>query len=580
MKKNVKPIRQSFAKGTATIMIAMLMVKILGGIFKIPLLAILGGEGYGYFSSAYNLYNPIYALSTIGLPLAVSRMVSQKMAENKFKDVEKIRKTAASIFIVTGIIGTVLMLTCAVPFSKSTNSPNVIYSIFLLSPTVFFVCLMSIYKGYYQGLRNMRPTAISEVIEAAGKVIFGLTLSYVTVVYANNEFKSKSTVFGIYCESQESAQGLISAFAAAGAILGITIAAAFGFIYIFVKHIRLGNVFTKQQLLMAPESESKKAIIKKLLKLAVPIGLGSIILNLSGVIDSIFIQNRLNHIMQSAPWVVINQFCGAIPQRNIDMGTVHVFLWGCFGTMTTITMLIPTFLQGVSINALPMLTEAIVKKEKQKIRYSIESIFKLTTLFTIPCGLGLSVLSHPILNLLYGTSSEAYVAAQIMRLAGITIIFVSISTPLCSILQAAGRPDITLKLLSVGLIIKVILNYTLVSIPEINIQGANIGTLVCYAFICIMLLYSINKITGVLPNLMSTFLKPLLCSLCCIGSAYLFYKLLSNIIMYKFATIIAILVAIVVYLLTLCFTKTIDRSDLKMLPIKGKLLNFLYLFIK
>ena len=111
------------------------------------------------------------------------------------------------------------------------------------------------------------------------------------------------------------------------------------------------------------------------------------------------------------------------------------FLWGCFGTMSTITMLIPTFLQGISINTLPMLTEAIVKKEKQKVRYSVESIFKITTLVAIPCGLGLSALSLPIFNLLYGKSSEAFIASQMMRIGGLAIIFVAISTPLCSIVN-------------------------------------------------------------------------------------------------------------------------------------------------
>ena len=145
------------------------------------------------------------------------------------------------------------------------------------------------------------------------------------------------------------------------------------------------------------------------------------------------------------------------------------------------------------------------------------------------------------------------------------------------ILQAAGRSDIPFKLLSIGLLIKITFNYMLVSIPEVNIEGANIGTLVCYIFICIMLLYFINKVIGVLPNLFSTFLKPLSCGICCAVSAYLSYNLFSQIMMYKIATLLAILIAVLVYLATLFLTKTITNNDLKKFSIKG---NFFKLFRK
>lgn len=574
MKKQSKSMSQSFAQGTVTIMIAMAAVKILGAVFKIPLLNILGGEGYGYFNSAYNLYNPIYALSTVGLPLAVSKMVSEKMTERKFKDIEAIRKASASIFIFMGIAGTLLMFLCAYPFARLTHSPNVIYSIFLLAPTIFFACLISIYKGYYQGIRNMVPTAVSEVVESAGKVVFGLAFSYFAMAHARNEFSSEGTVFGIFCETSEKAYGLIAALGAAGAILGITVASVFGFAYIFWKHIKLKNkVSTRQEFEESPEPESKKILLKKLIKLAIPIGLGAIIMNLSGTIDSVVIQNRLNYIMGCSPQILLNSFAGAIPQSNIDAGTVHVFLWGCFGTMTTITMLIPTFLQAISINALPMVTETIARKDEAKMKKDINSVLKLTTLIAMPCGMGLSAVSYPICNLLYGATGESYIASCVMVLAGIGIIFVSISAPLCSILQAAGRADIPLKLLSAGLFIKIVLNYVLVGIPEINIQGANISTLVCYLFICIGLTYYIKSVTSVMPNLISTIVKPALCAVGCAVSAAISYGLLEKIINGKLATIGAIAVAGAVYLALLLLTKTIDESDIEMFPFADKILK-------
>ncbi|MDR1364339.1 MAG: polysaccharide biosynthesis protein [Oscillospiraceae bacterium] len=578
MNKCNKQVTQSFAKGTIIIMLAMLITKILGAVFKIPLVAILGAEGYGYFNSAYNLYNPIYALSTVGLPLAVSKMVSEKMVENKFKDIEKIRKLSTYIFIFTGIFGTTLMMICAYPFAKFTNSPNVIYSIFLLAPTVLFVCLMSIYKGYYQGMRNMIPTAVSEVVEAIGKVVFGLALAYFTLNKANNEFLRHKTVFGFHPSSPEMAKSLIVAFGAAGAILGITIAAFFGYLYMYIKHLKLKKIIPEYKIEKSPETLSTKIIIKDLLKLAIPIGLGAIITNLSGAIDSIIIQNRLNHIANVSPLILINCFSGLIPQDNINNGTVHVFLWGCFGTMTTITMLIPTFLQGISINALPMMTEILIKKNRLKIKKAVESIFKITVLIAMPCGMGLAALSCPILNLIYGSKNESYIASQIIILAGIAIIFVSISTSLCSILQAAGRPDIPLKILAVGLLAKTILNYILISIPEINIHGANISTLICYFFICSVLIYQIHTITHITINLFSILFKPAFCSICCAIAAYTSYNFISQLIAPKIATLTSISLAGIIYLISLFVTKTIDKNDLEVFPFKKKFSRFSCIF--
>lgn len=563
LKSSARTLQQSFARGTTIIMIAMVLVKIFGAIFKIPLLSILGGEGYGYFTSAYNLYNPIYALSTVGLPLATSKLVSEKMTQNKLGDIGKIYKISSRIFIFTGLLGTVSMFVLAYPFAKFTHSPNVVYSIFALAPTVFFVCLMSIYKGYYQGMRYMVPTAVSEVVEAVGKIVFGLGFSYLAIHYTKQKLMRNDLIFGISVQNFSDKQSTVAAFGSAGAVLGITFAAFCGFVYIFLKHRRIKKKFVGDNFSSLKKTESDKKILKKLLKLAIPIGLGAIITNLSGVIDSLIIHNRLNFIMHSTPEILIDSFNGVIPTSNIQSGTVHIFLWGCFGTMSTITMLIPTFLQSISINALPTVTETIVKNNKAEMKKVIEQIIKLTTMIAIPCGIGLSVLSYPIFNLIYGNKPETFVASKIMVIAGISIIFVSISAPICSILQAAGRADIPLKILSIGLLMKSILNYVLVSIPEININGANISTLISYIFICIALLFFIIRVTGVMPNLFKTVFLPAFCSICCGISAIISYNFISIFINSRISTILAIIASVLTYSIVSFYTNCIDLHELR-----------------
>lgn len=572
---NIKKERksQTFAKGAIIMSFGMLIVKIMGAFFKIPLTAILGGEGMGYFNSAYNLYSPIYAFATAGLPIAMSRMISKDAALGRFRDIKRIHKISIPIFIITGTTGMLLMFVGSFIFAEYTHAPGVVYSVFALAPTVLFACLISTYKGYYEGLRNMIPTAVSEIVESTGKVIFGIGLAYFTMKCALKEFNEFGSVFGTKFTNQTSAHDAALPFASAAAVLGITIAAFIGYLYMLLKYKICGDGITKDELDASPKARSAKVLIKQLLSIAVPIGLGAIIMNFAGVVDALLIQNRLNGIMKNSPEILLGVYNGLIPHGVIKRNAVHVFLWGCFGYMSTITMMIPAISQGISISAMPSVTSAWVQGSKERIKLNIESIFKLTCLISIPAGLGLSALSFPIMDLIYGSMmkqpNEVYIAARIMSISGIAVIFNSISTPICTMLQAVGRVDLPVKLLTIGVIIKIILNYALVGIPEINIQGASIGTLFCYVFVSVMALYFLCKETKVKPDLKSTAIKPLFSAIFSAVSAYTSQNLLSLVIPFKLSTIFSIIIAIIVYLAFLLLTKTLNESDIRMLP-KGQ----------
>lgn len=574
-------VSQSFAKGALIMTICMVIVKIMGAFFKIPLAKILGGEGMGYFNSAYSLYNPIYAFATAGLPIAIARMVSGDVARKRFKDVKKIHKISIPMFILTGTLGMLIMLVGSFMYARITKAPGVLYSIFMLAPTVLFSCLISIYKGYYEGLSNMAPTATSEIVEAVGKVVFGLGLSYGVVSCGMNEYYAKGTVFGKACYTEEMARSATLPFASAGAVLGITLGAVAGYLYIYGKYKMTGDKITLEEIENSPESRPTKKLIRMLLEISVPIGLGAIIMNFAGIVDSVLIQRRLNDIMMTNPNALLNVYHGLIPLEIVERQTTHIFLSGCFGYMSTITMLIPAITQGIAISAMPSVTTVWVQGDRKKIKQTIQSIFKITTLISVPAGLGLSFLSYPIMDLIYGSIGkgtqpcEIYIAAHIMTVAGIATIFSSISTPLCNMLQAVGRVDLPVKLLTIGVIIKVLLNYSLVGIPEINIQGASVGTLVCYLFVCLMALYYLCVETKIRPDFKSIIIKPLISSGCCAIAAYASQGLLSRIVSYKIATILSIIIAVVVYIATLLLTKTLNRDDFKMLPKGDKILMLL-----
>ena len=196
MANNTKRKSQSLLNGAMVLAAATLIVKIIGILYKIPLSNMVGAVGRGYFDSAYNLYIPVYTISMAGLPVAISKMVSQQMALKRYRDVRLTFKVAARLFLITGIGGTLLLLILAYPYAYLAKSLEAIPAILAITPSIFFCCIMSIYRGYYNGMRNMTPTAMSEVWEAVGKVVFGLACAKLSISYGYSRFEQGLTVYG------------------------------------------------------------------------------------------------------------------------------------------------------------------------------------------------------------------------------------------------------------------------------------------------------------------------------------------------------------------------------------------------
>ncbi len=582
--KPEKKVNHSFAAGALIMTIGMFIVKLAGAAFKIPLSYILGGVGFGYFTTAYNMYSPIHALATAGLPIAISRMVSGYMTQGRYKDVKLMHKISIPLFMATGLFGSLLMIFGSFYYVQLVNAPGSLYSLLALAPTIFFSCLISIYKGYYEGLRNMVPTAVSEIIEAFGKVIFGISLAWLTVSYGMSEFQKFGTIFGTAYETKEAAKLAILPWVSAAAVVGITLGSVAGYLYMLIKFKICGDGITPEELKEAPEPYPVKKIMKMLLSISVPVALGAIIMNVASTIDSTLIQTRLNDIMNSTPEALLKVYGSLIPQQNIKAGKVHVFLLGCFGYMNTVVMVLPTITQGFAISALPNVTSAWVSGVKEKIKSSIETVLKVTSIVSLPIGIGMSVLSLPIMDLIYNTfgknksAEEVVISSHIMGIYALGIIFVAIGTPICSTLQAVGRADIPLKALTAGVVMKIAFNYILVGIPEINIQGAGIGTLICYLFVCAVTLFSLKKETKVSLDFTGVFLKPLLCALICGATAWASQGLMAMAIPYKLATVIAIALAAVVYVFALFLTKTVTSKDLATIPKCKKIIKVLEKF--
>lgn len=576
MAKKAKTGGQSFLQGAMVLGVSMVIVKIMGMVYKILLARVLDGVGNGIFNIAYELYTPLFMLATAGFPIAISRMVSESVVQGRYRDVRKLHRISIPIFICTGMVCFLLMLIGGNFYADLVESAESKLAIFMLSPMILFGCLMAIYRGYYEGLRNMVPTAVSEIIEASGKLLLGLSLAYLVSYFGTQEYQTSGTLFGQAIADEEAFYTQLMSYTVAAAILGIAIGAFCGFLYLLLRHKLKGDGIRRVQLVHAPPSRSAKSITRQLITTAFPIGLGAIIMSISGTIDSTLVQLRILDIMESQPDLLQSYFNFVDPSYflpNADGNfKIQTFLFGSYGYSLTLMMLITAVTQVFGTSALPSITAAWTARNKKRIRRSIETVLRTTTLVTLPAGFGMSVLAWPITNLVYGNgnnSAEVQIASTVLQIMGISVIFIATSTPVCSMLQAVGRVDLPLKLLTIGMVIKIILNYTLVGIPSVNIQGAAVGSLVGYLFVLVMGIYFLCKETKVIPNFVTVFIKPLLATLLCAVTAILSYNLIVLAIPTKIATILAILLAVVIYVIALFLLRAITKDDMNMLP-KGK----------
>ncbi len=578
---NKKQKNQNVLGGAMVLVMATALVKIIGAVFKIPLTGVIGSLGRGYFASAYNIYTPIYAISMAGLPIAVSTIVSKNVALGKYKDVKQVMKVTFPLFLGLGLLGTGVILLASKPYVSSVNSPFAIYSVLMIAPSVLFCCIMSTFRGYYEGLRNMYPTAISQVIESLGKLIFGLTLSKIVIAYAVKQVAETGAVFG-ETAVDGNLPAIAYALAAAAAISGVTLGTVFACGFVILRHKIKKDGITRENLINSPASSSKKETVNEIIKIAVPTALSSLVLNITNFIDTWMIQNRLDGVVEKNLDVIMNLYGKSIESANIASENIHTFLYGAYDTTLDFRNLIPTIVMTLGVSAIPVVSAAVAKKDRPLVSETVNTVFRTTMLIALPAGAGFFALSEPILSMLYnGTENQSAIAiaAPVLALYGLIMPLLSLSSPLTNILQGIGRADVPAKTLAIACIFKVGLNFILIGIPEINVKGAVFGT-ACFYIVCILINFSVlKKETGVKIDFKTVVFKPLIAAVLCGGSAFATFKLLSSILTFgdpssrlngtTLSCVIAIGVAVVVYAISALLLKTLVKNDILLLP-KGE----------
>ena len=576
----------NFVTGALIIAISNLLVKAIGAAYKIPLdRMILQPIGMGIYNSSYTIYNWLFVISTAGIPVAISKMVAESQAIGHYSESKKILKVSQYMLFIIGIISFAAMFIFARQFSTMIKAESAYLTMMVMSPSLFFVAIASSYRGFYQGQQNMFPTAISEVIEALSKLIFGICLSLllknlmstpqlmhrfmsfwvpdaanninpltdslhdISVAFKNAINFIPNVNLNIDLTETKVVQLFGSAIPAAGAIAGVSIGTLFSLTYLLIYNkIRIKKFRTE---VYTAKVSSSVNILKRLIRIAVPITLGVSVFSLTSVIDTMTVMNLLYGL-------------------GYDEG-VRSTMFGYLGRAVTLFGFPPTVIQAIAISVVPAIAAALAIKNKNEALTTAKSALRLTVLLAVPCAVILSGLSEGVLKLLYEDGNYNI----LLTIMGVAMLFVTIVQVCNAVLQAWGKVWIPVINMAVGGVVKIIINICLVSQPDININGAPIGTLCCYFTVMALNIWQLKKVSGIKLEIMDFVLKPMFTAALTLASSVFVYKLLDN----NFPVIItlgsAIATAGIVYIISIFAVKAVRKEDILLLPKGNKLVKIL-----
>lgn len=528
--------KQSFLQGAAVLAAATMIVKLIGAIYKIPLKMIIGETGYGYFTTAYDIYSVLLMISTTGLPVAMSRMISEAQTLENHDQIRKIFRVALRVFLVIGVVGSLSMLLLAKPLSVMMTTFDTSWAaIAVLAPSVLFICVISAFRGFFQGQSNMAPTSVSQVFEALCKLFIGLAAAWFIMRVTFNPLTGEgNTTLG-----------------AGGAILGVTIGCVVSMLYLWSRYGKaVRNMPTGGQV------KSGKATMVQLLSIAIPITLGSAGLQIINTVDTMVFMRRL---------------VNAVGMVQAEAESVK----GIYNFCQTIFNLPCAFITPITISIIPAITSHLTMQNRRGAQMVESSAMRITGLIAMPCALGLASLAAPIMYLFGDRGDQLALSGQIMFFLGVAVIFNSLVLVTNAMMQAHGDVTTPVIHMIIGGAVKVILNYFLVGIPSLNIVGAAMGTLVCYALITALNIWSMVRRRIVEPSIFRGLGKPLLAAVLMGVVAYMADSFLAAHLSPNLACLLSIAFAALVYLVLAVAFQALTYDDCMLLPAGEKIAKIL-----
>lgn len=528
---------KSLVKGAAVLAAAGIIVKVFGAAFRILLASFITDEGMAYYSPAYSIYAVLLVVSTSGIPIAISRMVSERYAIGRYDEADRVFHISRYLMIGLGAAGFIVLFFFAGPIAAVTM-PGSELAMRATAPALLLVPIMSSYRGYFQGQQLMAPTALSQTVEQIFRVVFGLLLALVLM---------RGALFaGSFTDLQRGAAGGCFG-ASAGAVGGLAV-----MIIIYI----LARKGLKQRIRKSAggERETAGSILKSIVAIAVPITIGATLMPLVNLVDAAVVNSRLL-------------------QAGFDPTTAKAMYGQLTGFCEPIVALPQVLMSAIVMSIVPMVAAANKVNDTEKLHETISLGLRMSTIVAFPCAVGLIVLAKPALMMLFFTQKEAAAnAAPCLQVLGAGFILLALITILTGILQGIGKQVYPVVNLFIGLLFKVVLTWILVGTSAVNVVGAPLGTMAAYLIACGLDLFFVLRFTGARLPFDLMIVRPLLSSVVmgvCVFGAYkgLFALLGSNTV----AALAAIVVGVIVYGLMIVKTKTILRDEMMEISIGRKL---------
>ncbi|MBQ8263376.1 MAG: polysaccharide biosynthesis protein [Oscillospiraceae bacterium] len=526
--------KQNYLHGAAILTFGVVIIKILGAIYKIPMGNILGDEGFGIFNTAYNVYNVFLTIATAGFPVALSRMISAANTLDRKAQAKRTMNVALVTFAVLGFVGSALMLIFPTELAVFMEMPSASQSIAAVAPSVFLCCLLGAYRGYCQGHGNMTPTMVGQVLEVLAKVAVGICLA---IILTN--------------------QGKSLPVSSAGAIFGVVVGSLAALIYM-VYYKKRNYPYDSAAATDKPDSSA--SIFGELVRIGVPITLGACVMSVFTLIDNKLVLYQLSELGYT----------------DVESSV----LYGVYSKAMTLYNLPAAFITPLTISVVPAIASCVAAKKHKESCEIGEGSVRIGAIIALPMGVGLSVLSYPIMNVLYPDSHAS--GGVLLMYMGIASIFVCLALISNAVLQAHGNEKLTVVSMIVGGIVKIGVNWVLVGNPNINIVGAPIGTLCCYVVMCLMNYIFLRKCMEVRPSVKRMLLRPVISTLVMGAAAWVVYALASMVLgegwmRMALAMLCSVGVAVVVYLVLIIVTRAVTMEDMKLIPKGEKIARLLHI---
>lgn len=519
--------RKSFVQGAVILGIAGVIIKAMGAVFRIPLGNLIGDEGMAYYQAAYPIYVMFLMVATAGIPTAISRMVSERVAEGRHYEAYRVFRISFLLLAGIGVASASFCFFGAGLISDAIKMPGARYAMMAIAPALLFCPMMAAYRGYFQGQQNMTPTATSQVVEQFFRVFVGLSLSFMLVKVGKQQ-------------------------AAAGAAFGATAGAIAGLIAVMIVYtLRKKELRADIDKTRNIPGESGKTILGKIFVIAIPITIGAAIMPIMNFIDVGLVVRRLT----ATGW-------------DYDMAKS---LYGQLSGFASPLINFPQVLtQSLAISMVPAIAAAHRQKDTRFLQDNVRLGLRFAVIIGFPCAFGLMVLAEPILLLLYPMQrASAISAAPCLVVMAFGVLFLSIVQTLTGVLQGIGKQMIPVRNLAIGAVAKVFITYYATGIGSINVKGAALGTVAAYAIASVLNLIAVRKYTGTAVDWTLTLVKPMIAVLIMSVAAWGSYKALFGFLGNAMACLLAIIIAASIYGVMIFATKSITAEELERLP-KGK----------